>query len=146
MPENGAQSCIICIYFCALDIFPEIALCHGPKNGISFWHISFHIGICHLSIIFLETQCPVRYAKHRKSFLNGPSLETSRVKKEWLQIGKELLKSYPNGIKCSCGKADFDFGNTNMIAKHLIFNPKHTLKVKMSHYFANISLFGQHDR
>ena len=78
----------------------------------------------------LETQCPVRYAKHRKSFLNGPSLETSRVKKEWLQIGKELLESYPNGIKCSCGKADFDFGNTNMIAKHLIFNPKHTLKVK----------------
>ena len=80
-------------------------------------------------IDFLETHCPVRYAKHRKSFLNGPSLETSRVKKEWLQIGKELLESYPSGIKCSCGKADFDFGNTNMIAKHLIFNPKHTLKV-----------------
>ena len=80
---------------------------------------------------FLETQCPVRYAKHRKSFLNGPSLETSRVKKEWLQIGKELLESYPSGIKCSCGKADFDFGNTNMIAKHLIFNPKHTLKVNI---------------
>ena len=73
--------------------------------------------------------------------MNGPSLETSRVKKEWLQIGKELLESYPSGIKCSCGKADFDFGNTNMIAKHLIFNPKHTLKVKtFSRIFLSIDM------
>ena len=36
---------------------------------------------------------------------------------------------YPSGIKCSCGKTDWDFGNTNMIAKHIYHNPKHTLTV-----------------
>lgn len=76
-----------------------------------------------------ESHCPVKYLQHQRSFLNGPSLETVRVKSEWLHIGKQLLKSYPNGIKCSCGKSDFDFGNMNMIAKHMIFNSKHTLTV-----------------
>ena len=76
-----------------------------------------------------ETHCPARFATHMKSFVNGPSLETVRVKREWIDLGQQLLQSYPSGVKCSCGKTDWDFGNTNVIARHLVFNPKHQLQV-----------------
>ena len=51
------------------------------------------------------------------------------IKDSWLKIGKNLLKSYPKGAMCVCGKSDPDFGNVNGMAKHLAQNPSHHIKV-----------------
>ena len=76
-----------------------------------------------------ETHCPVAFERYKSQFVNGPSLQPFQIKESWVSLGKEMLKSYPKGAQCICGKSDWDLGNTNAIAKHLALNPKHHIKV-----------------
>lgn len=79
-----------------------------------------------------QTHCPVAFRNKRETFMNGPSLNRYLTKPEWESLGKDLLKSYPKGVQCSCGKVDWDFGAPNVIAKHLVQYPSHSIKVPES--------------
>ena len=48
--KSGAQRCIICLCFCALDCFPENTLPEKWHIFCSAQPISSHIGICHLKL------------------------------------------------------------------------------------------------
>lgn len=80
----------------------------------------------------LETYCSIALEQYKRRFVNGPSLQPYDIKDSWLKIGKNLLKSYPKGAMCVCGKSDPDFGNVNGMAKHLAQNPSHHIKIHES--------------